>query len=362
MQPVFVPYYEKVSISEGGRPRPIFSAGNPSVLNRIGPQRLKFQRRPGVVELIVFPQLLLMPEHWQSLYPFASHELRIDSHRYHYLDESRGEPLLLVHGNPTWSFYWRALIVAFRDRYRVIVPDHLGCGLSDKPPQYPYRLSQHIENLSRLVETLDLENVTLIAHDWGGAIGAGAALQSPKRFSRFVMMNTAAFRSPHIPWRIRLARMPWLGTLANRGGNAFLKAALRMALENRENMTPAVRAGYLAPYNSWTNRVAIDRFVKDIPRTPRHPSYDTLLQIERGLASLADRPWLLLWGMRDWCFHEWYLRRFLEFVPTAEVVRLPDAGHWLVEDAPQEVIHTIDDFLSKTIMKTKSTETNATTN
>ncbi|HTQ37675.1 MAG TPA: alpha/beta fold hydrolase [Pirellulales bacterium] len=284
---------------------------------------------------------------WRALYPFASHEMLLDGRRYHYLDEGQGEPLLLVHGNPTWSFYWRNLVSAFRDRYRVIVPDHMGCGLSDKPQHYNYRLAQHVENLNRLVESLDLENVTLIAHDWGGAIGIGAALQSPGRFSRFIMMNTAAFRSPHIPWQIRLARTPLLGTLAIRGGNAFLRAALRTATEKRENFTPQVRAGYLAPYHSWANRVAVNAFVKDIPCTPRHASYVTLRRMEESLPTLADRPWLLVWGMRDWCFHEWYLQRFLELIPHAEVRRLPNAGHWLVEDDPEAVIRNIDEFINQ---------------
>jgi cis-3-alkyl-4-acyloxetan-2-one decarboxylase len=343
VQLAFVVYYEKVSISQSRTASSDFQRGKRAIL-----ARKSSLGRGGdpLSQTSVWPNL--MNSAWQSLYPFASHELRIDGQRYHYLDEGRGEPLLLVHGNPTWSFYWRNLITAFRDQYRVIVPDHIGCGLSDKPQHYPYRLAKHIENLSRLVQSLDLKNITLIAHDWGGAIGVGAALNMPERFSRFVMMNTAAFRSPHIPWRIRLARTPVLSTLAIRGGNAFLRTALRTALEKHENMTPAVRAGYLAPYNSWSNRVAVDRFVKDIPRTPRHPSYETLLQMEEGLPSLASRPWLLLWGMRDWCFHAWYLQRFLDFIPAAEVVRLSEAGHWLIEDAPREVIETISDFLSKT--------------
>jgi cis-3-alkyl-4-acyloxetan-2-one decarboxylase len=286
-----------------------------------------------------------MAANWQSLYPFEPHEIRLDGQRYHYVDEGQGEPLLLVHGNPTWSFFWRELIVALRGKYRVIAVDHIGCGLSDKPQQYPYRLQQHIENLSALVESLDLQDATLIAHDWGGAIGLGAALAMPQRFARFVLSNTAGFRSPHIPWRIRLCHTPVLGTVAIRGLNAFLQSALQMALEKPERITPAVRAGYLAPYDSWANRIAIDRFVKDIPLGPRHPSYETLLRIEQGLPSLADRPWLFLWGMRDWCFHPWYLQRFLDFVPGAEVHRLPDAGHLIFEDAPQESIEAIRNFL-----------------
>ena len=141
---------------------------------------------------------------WRSLYPFESHELLLDGHRYHYLDEGQGDVLLLVHGNPTWSFYWRNLVVALRQRYRVVVVDHIGCGLSDKPRQYHYRLSQHIQNLARLVRQLDLRAITLLAHDWGGAIGIGAALAEPDRYARFVMFNTAAYRSKRMPLRIRI--------------------------------------------------------------------------------------------------------------------------------------------------------------
>jgi haloalkane dehalogenase len=141
--------------------------------------------------------------------------------------------------------------------------------------------------------------------------------------------------------------MPLLGTFANRGLNLFLRGALRTALEKHENMTPEVRAGYLAPYDSWHNRVAVDRFVKDIPRTEKHPSCETLLRIENGLTSLAEKPWIFLWGMRDWCFHEWYLNRFLDFIPQADVHRFTDGGHLLMEDKPAEVVQLVKAFLSK---------------
>jgi pimeloyl-ACP methyl ester carboxylesterase len=288
-----------------------------------------------------------MSADWQSLYPFQSHELQIDGHRYHYVDEGQGAPLLLVHGNPTWSFYWRNLMLAFRDRYRVIALDHMGCGLSDKPQNYPYRLAQHIGNLSHLVRELDLRDVTLVGHDWGGAIGLGAALQSPDRFSRFVMLNTGAFRCNWIPLRIRICRTPILGEIALRGLNAFLRAGYKMATNNKVGLTAEVRAGYAAPYSSWANRVAIDRFVNDIPMSPRHPSYETLLRIEQGLPTLADRPWLFLWGMRDWCFTSWFLDRFLNFVPNAEVHRFADAGHWVMEDAKDQIISIMESWLAQ---------------
>ncbi len=151
---------------------------------------------------------------WRSLYPFTSHELRFDGLRYHYLDEGQGEVLLLVHGNPTWSFYWRELIRRWREHYRVVAVDHIGCGLSDKPHDYPYCLARHVDNLAALVGELNLQAITLVAHDWGGAIGVGAALADPDRFARFTLMNTAAFRSRQIPLRIRVCRTPLLGPLA----------------------------------------------------------------------------------------------------------------------------------------------------
>jgi pimeloyl-ACP methyl ester carboxylesterase len=286
-------------------------------------------------------------ERWRRLYPFDSRFLDLDGVKYHYLDEGAGPTLLLVHGNPTWSFHWRNLILAMRPQCRLIAPDHVGCGLSGKPSTYPYRLGQHLDNLARLIEHLNLNDVTLVGHDWGGAIGLGAVLRQRERFSRLVLLNTAAFRSRRIPWRIRICRTPLLGPLAVRGLNAFARAALRMAVCRHERMTPDVRAGYLAPYDSWAHRIAIQRFVDDIPLSPRHPSYSTLLDIERGLPGLAHLPTALIWGMRDWCFTPHFLDRFIEFFPKAEVHRLADAGHWVLEDAGEQVIPIVEQFITK---------------
>jgi pimeloyl-ACP methyl ester carboxylesterase len=271
----------------------------------------------------------------------------LDGHRYHYVDEGRGPVLLLVHGNPTWSFYWRNLITGLRDRYRVIAVDHMGCGLSDKPPDYTYRLSQHIANLTSLIDTLDLRDITLLAHDWGGAIGLGAAVAQPQRFARFTMFNTAAFRSQHIPWRIGICRTPLLGRLAVQGLNAFARAAITMAVEHHERMTPAVREGLLAPYDSWSHRRATYEFVADIPMSPAAPSYSTLLSVEQGLPAVAAKPWMFVWGMKDWCFTPWFLERFLEFVPEAEVHRLADAGHYVIEDAHERIVPLVAEFLAR---------------
>jgi pimeloyl-ACP methyl ester carboxylesterase len=284
---------------------------------------------------------------FEQEYPFASHELKFDGLRYHYVDEGSGPTLLFVHGNPTWSFAFRNLIKALSPSYRVLAVDHIGCGFSDKPQNYPYRLAQHVANLERFVTELDLRDITLFAHDWGGAIGMGVATRLPERFSRFVLFNTAAFRSQRIPLRIAVCRIPGLGAIGVRGLNLFSRAALRMAVARPDRLTPAVRRGYLAPYGNWHDRVAVLRFVEDIPLSPTHPSYDTLVAIEEGLPKLRDRPMLFVWGERDWCFTTEFLDEFLRRFPNAESLRLPDAGHYVFEDAIEPIRARVQEFLTR---------------
>jgi haloalkane dehalogenase len=253
---------------------------------------------------------------------------------------------LCVHGNPTWSFAWRNLITDLSRDYRVVAIDHIGCGFSDKPQRYEYRLAKHVENLSRFVVGLDLKNVTLLAHDWGGAIGMGAAGNLHERFARFVLFNTAAFRSQRMPWRIAACRWPFLGPIGVRGLNLFAKTALTMAVCKHDRMTASVRAGFLAPYGNWRDRVAILRFVQDIPLAPAHPSYGALVLIEERLALFRKSPMLFVWGMRDWCFTPVFLDEFLTRFPQAEALRLDDAGHYVFEDAQEAIIPRLRAFLA----------------
>ena len=292
---------------------------------------------------------------WRPLYPFASNWLELPAGRMHYVDEGAQpssspestETLLFVHGNPTWSFHWRRLISAFSSQHRCVAVDHIGCGLSEKP-QRLLSLDDHIANLRALVEKLDLRRVTLIAQDWGGAIGLGAMLQMPERLVRIVLFNTGAFPPRYIPWRIRVCRAPLIGKLAVQGANLFSRAALTMTLARRSQLDPAVAAGYLAPYDSWENRKAVYGFVWDIPTNPHDKTWQSLAKIERQLPTLADRPACLIWGMRDWCFRPDCLDRFTDAWPNAEAHRLADVGHWVVEDAPEEAEEAVRSFLHRT--------------
>ena len=283
-------------------------------------------------------------DNWKSEYPFESNWLRVGDHQCHFVDEGQGDPILLVHGNPTWSFYWRKLITAAMGSKRAVAPDHLGSGQSDKPSGYTYRLSDHTANLSKLISKLDLNRITLVVHDWGGAIGLGAAVANPERFARIVLLNTAAFPPPYIPWRIRACRIPFLGALGVRGLNLFARAAQTMTIHDRSTVNEAALAGLIAPYNSWQNRIGIHRFVKDIPDSPNHPTYAVLDSLERNLENLKHLPIKIIWGMRDWCFRPDCLERFESIFPHANSIRLEDVGHWVMEEAPDIVIREVLSF------------------
>ena len=288
-----------------------------------------------------------LPAVARAVYPWDGDWIDVDGGRMHFLDEGpRDAPVILaLHGNPTWSFYWRKLVSRFAGEYRVVVPDHIGCGLSDKPADWPYRLAGHVGNVERLVDHLGLTDVTFALHDWGGAIGMGVATRRPALGRRFIVTNTAAFRSLAIPPSIAVCRVPGFGALAVRGFNGFARVATFRAVERR--MSDEARAGLLFPYDSWANRIATLRFVEDIPLSPSHPSYATLASIEDGLAGLRDRPMLLVWGEKDFCFTPRFREEWQTRFPDARALCL-DAGHYVLEDEPDAVLGAIASFLAET--------------
>ena len=284
-----------------------------------------------------------------QLYPFQGRDLDVGGFRMHYLDEGAGETVVCVHGNPTWSFYYRQLVEALRGSHRVVVPDHIGCGMSEMPgdDRYRYTLERRIDDLEALMGRLALEGVTLVVHDWGGAIGLGWAVRHPERVRRLVILNTAAFHLPpdkRLPWQLWLVRGTPLGALLVRGLNAFARGATHVAC-TRARMSRSVRNAYCAPYDSWANRRAVLRFVQDIPLEPGDPAYDVLSGIEHGLADLADRPALILWGARDFVFDHHFLAVWRRVFPSAEVHEFADCGHYVLEDAADRIIPLVKSFL-----------------
>ena len=287
-----------------------------------------------------------------ELYPFEPHWLTLPSgHRMHYVDEGPHDApvVLMLHGNPTWSFYWRRLISALRPSHRVIAPDHIGCGKSDKPGDdtYSYRLAERVEDIEALVEQLGLRDVTLAVHDWGGMIGMGWAHRHPDLVARLLVLNTAAFPMPstkRLPASLWLARDTKAGALLVRGFNAFARGATRLAV-TRVRLPKEVRDGLCAPYDSWDHRRAVLRFVQDIPLGEGDPSYSLVREVGEHLHQFNDRPVLICWGDRDFVFDEHFLRVWKSALPDAEVHQFPDCGHYVLEDAPAEIEGLVRRFL-----------------
>lgn len=289
---------------------------------------------------------------FQHLYPFESHYLNLGGLDYHFIDEGSGDPIVMIHGNPTWSFYFRALIKGLSAQFRTIVPDHIGCGLSDKPDLtvYDYRLKSRVNDIETLSDHLSVnQDITLVLHDWGGAIGMAYALRRPERIARIVIMNTAAFLPPEgkkLPLRLRLVRnFKPLAKPAVLGFNLFAYGALFMA--SYRGLAKDVRSGLIAPYNSWGNRIATLKFVQDIPLKEDDPSYSLIKTIDENLDKLSHLPMLICWGQHDFVFDNSYLEEWRRRFPRAEVHTFSNAGHYVLEDEPDQILTRIKDFLSR---------------
>ncbi len=287
-------------------------------------------------------------------YSFDHHYHYIKNLRLHYLHEDQNnesaETVVMIHGNPSWSFFYRKLVIALRNNYRCIVPDHIGMGLSDKPDDktYDFTLNQRADDLESLLDHLNITNsITLVLHDWGGMIGMAYATRYPERIKRLIILNTSAFHLPKdksVPWQLKLSRIPIIGIILNQGFNIFARNAVKQCV-TRTTMSPEVAAAYLAPYNNWSHRRAIQKFILDIPLQPGSATYETVERIDKATEKLSEIPMLICWGMKDFVFDHHFLEEWTKRFPDAELYRFEDAGHYILEDAPEDIIHLIQQFL-----------------
>ena len=288
---------------------------------------------------------------FQDLYPFGSNFFNINGHDLHYVDQGKGAPIFMVHGNPTWSFYYRNLITHLSKKFRTIAPDHIGCGFSDKPgpKDYDYTLASRVNDLDALIQHLcPNEKISLIVHDWGGMIGLAWAINHLDKIEKIVITNTSGFFLPEkksLPLRLWMIKyLSWFGTPAVLGLNAFASGAIRMGSENK--LAPPVKKGLLAPYNSWKNRIATLKFVQDIPITEKDKSYDLVNHVDTHLTQLDEDKLLFLWGAKDFVFDLTFLNEFRLRFPKAACHVFQDAGHYLFEDKPKETTELITSFLT----------------
>jgi haloalkane dehalogenase len=290
----------------------------------------------------------LEDETFDGTFPFAPRYHEVNGFAMHFVDEGAGEPVVLVHGDPTWGYLWRRFIPALSQRRRCVVPDHMGMGKSGVPEQpYPYRLRHHVANLESLLLHLDLREMTLVLHDWGGPVGLGFAVRHAERIKRLVLMNTWAFAPwpggpfPRLLELIRSER----GEKFVLEKNGYVEPALVGTTHHREHLTKTVREAYQAPFPTPESRLALLCWSRDIPVSQTDPSYMEMKQIEEGLSRLRSTPTLLVWGMRDPVLSEPVLRSWQRLYPHATTHELEDASHFLQEDAPERIVGWIAAFL-----------------
>lgn len=289
---------------------------------------------------------------FKELYPYESNFVNVGGHNLHYIDKGEGKPVLMVHGNPTWSFYFHNQINALSNQYRCIVPDHIGCGFSDKPDTkgYQYTLRSRVSDLDALINHLDLnEKINLVVHDWGGMIGLTWAVDRLDLIDKIIITNTSGFFLPHdksLPKRLWLIKyLSWFAIPAVLGFNIFSKAALYMATAKK--LSPKLKRGLTEPYNSWKNRIATLKFVQDIPISERDESYAIVEHVDRHLSRLDDSKLLFLWGKKDFVFDLTFFNEFRRRFPRAESKVFHNAGHYLFLDRPDETSQLIREFLNK---------------
>jgi cis-3-alkyl-4-acyloxetan-2-one decarboxylase len=284
---------------------------------------------------------------FRGTFPFESRFLRAGKISLHYVDEGPADaaPLLFLHGNPTWSYLWRRPLADLSaGGHRCVALDHMGFGRSEKPPRMSaYTLERHVENTLAVIDELDLRDVTLVAHDWGGPIGLGAFLERPERLRAAVLMNTWAWELPSwLPPFLREFRREGLGEILALGGNLSVESI--PGGMSRRDPDPVMMEAYRAPFPDYWSRAGTLAFQREIPLTERDRSAPMIASIHERLPGL-DVPVLLVWGMRDPVFQPVFLDQWRELFPRAEVAEIEDASHFVVEDRPDAVTAAIERFL-----------------
>ncbi|MBI5119098.1 alpha/beta fold hydrolase [Candidatus Poribacteria bacterium] len=292
-------------------------------------------------------------------YPFKPRYVTVNGLRLHYVDEkpkgkSKAEPIVMLHGNPTWSYLYRNFVAPLvKAGYRCIVPDHMGYGKSEKSlDREEYLLKKKIEYFTGVMDKLDLRDITLVMQDWGGSIGLGYAVEHADRIKRLIVMSTWAFVFPDdvpdeaIPPLLAMCRKPEIGETMLLACNMFIEGFLPLAIVRKEKITPQLMAAYRAPFPDYNSRIPT-MAIQDVPLRADEPSYSTMKTIQEKLNVLSV-PTCLIWGENDHVFPSDTIVPIWQGVyPHSELHMIPRAGHFLQEDAPGEIVAIMRDFLRR---------------
>ena len=279
-----------------------------------------------------------------DLYPYTPQTFQVPAGQMTYVDEGHGDPIVMVHGNPTWSFVYRKLIDGLSDQYRCIAPDHIGFGQSDKPYDWPYTPQAHAANLDLLLESLDLQNITLVVQDWGGPTGLSYALAHPERIKNLVILNTWLWRVDD-DWYYRafsgFVGGP-IGRYLCKNHNFFVNSVTARAYGDRSKLTAEIHRHYRDALPTKESRKGTWVFPKQIIAAS-----EWLESLWDQREKLTDKNVMLAWGMKDIAFREKELERWKAVFPNAAEHRFATGGHFVQDEAGDEIAALMRDFLSQ---------------
>jgi haloalkane dehalogenase len=298
--------------------------------------------------------LSFLPDHVRTQWPYRPRFARVNGWRMHYVDEGAGDPILLLHGNPTWGFLWRTTIPPLlATKHRVVVPDQIGFGLSEKPTrEHVHSLDGHSANLAALVRQLDLRNLTVVCHDWGGPTGLSFALSNPERVRALVIMSTwawplppAEFHTRIFPWRTMHA--PLVGPYLLGHHNVLAGRGVYLSVVDRQRFRDGAQAAYEAVLPDPASRLLTWTWPRWIPLDGSARAFSRFQWLESGLAR-SRWPTLLVWGREDEVFDATiFATRFRQLLPHADGPHLVTGRHFLQEDSGAEIGNLINAFLDR---------------
>lgn len=298
-----------------------------------------------LLSVFVMNHFSLQAQEWvdTNLYPFTSHYLQLSQGKMHYIDEGSGEVLLFVHGTPSWSFLYRDIIRPLSSSYRCIAIDHLGFGLSDKSEQFAGTPQAHAANLQEFIQEMDLEEITLVVHDFGGPIGLAAAQKQASRIKQIVLFNSWLWETKYNPEAQKIDKLlhSWLGRIMYLRMNLSPRVLLKQGFADKGKLTMTIHRQYVAPFPNKSSRLALLKLGQSLVGAS-----DWYQEQWEGLDDLAQKPWLILWGMEDRFITESYLRTWCQRLPHAQVREL-DCGHFVQEEETEQVIEEMKAFLMR---------------